>query len=65
MGPHAGRDDSTEFAAALLEKAGVVVTPGVGYGERGEGYFRISVCLEVERIREAFDRMKKAGIRYR
>ncbi len=56
---------STEFAAALLEKAGVVVTPGVGYGERGEGYFRISVCLEVERIREAFDRMKKAGIRYR
>lgn len=56
---------STAFAAALLEKAGVVVTPGVGYGERGEGYFRISVCLEAERIREAFDRMKEAGIRYR
>lgn len=56
---------STEFAASLLEKAGVVVTPGVGYGEHGEGYFRISVCLEVERIKEAFDRIKQAGIRFR
>jgi LL-diaminopimelate aminotransferase len=55
---------STGFATQLLEQAGVVVTPGVGYGEYGEGYFRTSLCVEVERIREAFRRMRKAGIRF-
>ncbi|MGE5509156.1 MAG: LL-diaminopimelate aminotransferase [Chitinophagales bacterium] len=55
---------STEFATRLLEQAGVVVTPGIGYGEHGEGYFRISLCVEIERIREAFARLEQAGIRY-
>ncbi|HHW15257.1 MAG TPA: LL-diaminopimelate aminotransferase [Firmicutes bacterium] len=55
---------STAFATLLLEKAGVVVTPGVGYGQYGEGYFRISLCVEVDRIREAFSRMERAGIRF-
>ena len=55
---------STQFAAELLEKAGVVVTPGNGYGECGEGYVRLSLCVEKERILEALQRLKNAGIRY-
>lgn len=56
--------DSIGFASHLLERAGVVVTPGVGYGIYGEGYFRISLTLKEERIREALSRMKEAGIRF-
>ncbi len=55
---------STEFTAMLLEKAGVVVVPGNGYGTYGEGYFRISLCLEEDRIREALRRMEESGIRF-
>ncbi len=36
---------STEFAADLLERVGVVVTPGVGYGKQGEGYIRLSLTI--------------------
>jgi LL-diaminopimelate aminotransferase len=50
---------SASFAEAVLENAGVVITPGSGYGEHGEGYFRISLCIEKERIKEALDRMEK------
>lgn len=55
---------STEFASLLLEKAGVVVTPGISYGQHGEGYFRISLCVEKERIETAIGRLEDAGIRY-
>ncbi|MGE5575683.1 MAG: LL-diaminopimelate aminotransferase [Syntrophothermus sp.] len=55
---------STEFVATLLEKAGVVVVAGNGYGTYGEGYFRISLCLEEDRIKEALQRMEKSGIRF-
>ena len=55
---------STQFAAKLLDRTGVVVTPGNGYGEYGEGYVRISLCVEKERIQEALQRLKNAGIRY-
>jgi len=37
--------NSVDFANALLEKIGVVVTPGIGYGEHGEGYIRISLTI--------------------
>ncbi len=36
---------SVEFATELLEKVGVVVTPGVGYGKHGEGYMRLSLTI--------------------
>jgi len=36
---------SVEFANALLEEVGVVVTPGVGYGKQGEGYVRLSLTI--------------------
>ncbi len=50
---------SASFAEAVLDKANVVITPGNGYGEYGEGYFRISLCISVERIKEALARMQK------
>lgn len=51
---------SASFAELVLDKAGVVITPGVGYGQYGEGYFRIALTVEVERIQEALERMYQA-----
>jgi LL-diaminopimelate aminotransferase len=48
---------SASFAELMLEKAGVIITPGNGYGEYGEGYFRIALTVPRERMQEAFDRM--------
>ncbi|WP_027717214.1 LL-diaminopimelate aminotransferase [Desulfovirgula thermocuniculi] len=50
---------SESFAEMVLEKAGVVVTPGNGYGPRGEGYFRMSLTVDTGRLREAMERLKK------
>jgi LL-diaminopimelate aminotransferase len=50
--------DSMEFASNLLN-AGVVVTPGVGFGENGEGYARFALTQPEKRILEALDRMEK------
>jgi LL-diaminopimelate aminotransferase len=51
--------DSTTFVAHLLEKTGVLGTPGVGFGSPGEGYIRFALTQPVERIREAVERIKK------
>ena len=51
---------SAEFAEVVLEKAGVIITPGNGYGEQGEGYFRIALCITKDRIEEALQRMREA-----
>ena len=50
---------SESFVARLIDEAGVVVTPGVGFGEHGEGYFRVSLTVPTERLREAVERLKK------
>ncbi|MDF0554679.1 pyridoxal phosphate-dependent aminotransferase [Kamptonema sp. UHCC 0994] len=55
---------STEFVSLLLEKCGIIVPPGNGYGAAGEGFFRIALTVADERMYEAIERMKKAGIRY-
>ncbi len=52
---------SASFTAHLLEKAGIVTTPGNGFGAPGEGYVRMTVCTTKERLAEAVERMKKAG----
>jgi LL-diaminopimelate aminotransferase len=52
---------STSFTGHLLEKAGIVTTPGNGFGAPGEGYIRMTVCTSTERLAEAVERMKKAG----
>lgn len=54
-----GGEGSREFAERLLLSTGVVVTPGVGFGEYGEGYFRISLTAPDERLEEAMDRIQR------
>lgn len=51
---------SASFAELVLEKAGVIITPGTGYGDYGEGYFRIALTVEEDRLREALQRMHDA-----
>lgn len=51
--------DSMSFCAEMLDKCGIIVVPGVGYGPNGEGYVRFALTLDEARIREALERMKK------
>ncbi len=51
--------DAISFSEYVFEQTGVVITPGNGYGEHGEGYFRIALTVEKERINEALERIKK------
>jgi LL-diaminopimelate aminotransferase len=50
---------SKEFTALLLREAGIVTTPGSGFGEPGEGYVRLALTVSKGRIEEAVDRMAK------
>lgn len=50
---------SLEFATLLMQEAGVVVAPGSGFGEYGEGYVRLALVEPVERLREAVRRIEK------
>jgi alanine-synthesizing transaminase len=50
---------SLEFSKQLLEQAGVAVAPGVGFGEHGEGFIRIAVVENEQRIRQAARGVKK------
>ena len=52
---------STSFTAHLLEHAGIVTTPGNGFGAPGEGYVRMTITTPQERLAEAVDRMKHIG----
>jgi LL-diaminopimelate aminotransferase len=51
---------SAEFAALLLDSAGVFVAPGNGYGARGEGYVRFALSVPDDRLAEAMDRIGRA-----
>ncbi|MFN3361145.1 MAG: aspartate aminotransferase [Pseudanabaenaceae cyanobacterium] len=55
---------STDFALHSLKTTGVVVTPGNAFGSGGEGYVRISLIANPDRLGEAIDRWEMAGIRY-
>ncbi|MDA8170019.1 MAG: LL-diaminopimelate aminotransferase [Nitrospiraceae bacterium] len=52
--------DSRGFARHILEKSGVLATPGVGFGAPGEGYIRFALTVDVKRIKEAVERIRKA-----
>ena len=52
---------SASFTARLLEKAGLVTTPGNGFGTPGEGYVRMTITTTKERLAEAVDRLKQIG----
>lgn len=49
---------SAGFASRLMDEVGIVVTPGNGFGEPGEGYIRISITQKDERLKEAVERIK-------
>jgi LL-diaminopimelate aminotransferase len=52
---------SATFAALLLEKSGIVATPGNGFGAPGEGYVRMALTVSKERLIEAVERMAAVG----
>jgi LL-diaminopimelate aminotransferase len=58
---------SASFSKLLLEDAGVLAIPGLGYGKHGDGYVRMSLTVNGdkngERIQEAVDRIKKLGLK--
>jgi LL-diaminopimelate aminotransferase len=58
--PTPAGEPSAAYADRLLDRAGVVVAPGRGYGERGEGYIRISLTVSDDRLEEAMDRIADA-----
>ncbi|MBM7854483.1 LL-diaminopimelate aminotransferase [Desulfohalotomaculum tongense] len=53
-----GYTSSYQFAIELLEKTGVLVIPGVAFGEQGEGYVRIALVQPEEQLKEALERIK-------
>ena len=50
---------SAQFATFLIEKAGIVATPGNGFGEAGEGYIRMTLTVDESRLKEAIERLKR------
>lgn len=57
-----GFTDDVEFVMELLEKTGVLATPGSSFGELGKGHVRMALVLPVETIREAVEQVRASGI---
>lgn len=53
---------SADFCEKLIEETGIVATPGSGFGDAGEGYFRLSITISEDRIEEAVKRLKKLSL---
>jgi LL-diaminopimelate aminotransferase len=53
---------SISFATHVLDQVGVNITPGVGFGAHGEGYFRLSVTAPDDRLDEALDRLRNLKV---
>lgn len=58
----AGYTNSMDFCMELIEKAGVICTPGSSFGPSGEGYVRFALTLPVEKITEAVDAIAASGM---
>ena len=56
--------NSMSFVNHLIHEAGVVVSPGIGFGDLGEGYVRMALVDSDAHIQEAVTRLKKAGIKF-
>lgn len=54
--------DSVSFAFAAIEQVGVVMVPGISFGTEGEGYVRLALVQEKERLQEAVERLKTLKI---
>ena len=57
-----GRTDSMAFCEELMDRAGVIVTPGASFGPHGEGYVRMALVLPPDGLREAVAAIEAAGI---
>jgi len=53
---------SADFTARLLDEAGVVTTPGNGFGAPGEGYVRFTLCVDKQRLREVTERIRQVKV---
>ena len=62
--PNPGITSSMEFAAAVLDKAGIIISPGIAFGKNGEGYIRIALTRDESRMKEAVKRLRDAGFVY-
>jgi LL-diaminopimelate aminotransferase len=53
---------SADFTTKLLDDAGVVTTPGNGFGDAGEGFVRFTVCVDKERLKEVAERIRRVKL---
>ena len=60
--PVPGGWTSTDFTARLLDEAGIVTTPGNGFGDPGEGFIRMTLCSPAERLKEAVERLRQVSL---
>jgi LL-diaminopimelate aminotransferase len=56
--------NALSFTEHLLYNTGICVSPGIGFGDMGEGYIRMALVDSDENIHEAVTRMQKAGVKY-
>jgi len=54
-----GFNNSMDTAKAFLDKANIIITPGLGFGTAGEGYIRMALTVSKDRITEAVERLRK------
>ena len=57
-------NSSMEFCKYVLDKTGVLITPGSAFGQMSDDHFRVSLVQPILRLQEVFRRFKKAGIKY-
>lgn len=57
--------DSKSWCKMILEKTGVVFTPGIAFGKYSDGYFRVSLVAPDEKLKEALVRLEKANIQFK
>ena len=57
-----GYDDSAAFTMELMERSGVIVSPGASFGTLGEGYVRMALVLPPEKMKEAVSAIRSCGI---
>ena len=55
---------SKEWCKMVLDKTGVVFTPGIAFGDYSDDHFRVSIVQPTKKLEEAFKRLEAAGIRY-
>ena len=60
--PVPGGWSSADFTARLLDEAGIVTTPGNGFGEPGEGFIRMTLCSPADRLKEAVQRLQQISL---